>query len=408
MSTTFYLYVCLILITAIQVQSDLLTLNENFNDPFKSDPTDAMLDIDVQTTCPQNIQITVTIVGDGVSSPQFNGPDFGPLTLAGDGPTGADVHFHKITSSITEFIFTNFQHVVQAKDANNIDIPGYYNFYVLIPVTELVGLGVTVTGAISIVGPLNKNFFVATQTSEICKGPGLTQDPMFVGFQGQEFQFHGLADEHFNLISTPSMQVNSHFVYLANGQCNYNDSLCWTHPGTYVDVLGFILGDTRIKIQSGTHEIGLRVWLMNNEITPSPRSIIFALHNSSTDTATIIFTKRNQIKIITPLLMFDITNSDYFMNIGASLSDHELLRAGSRSRFVTQHELCKSQTTHDYQLIEQTVSKLYPVRTPLHGLVGQTWRNVKVCGRDWMGVVEDYLVSDLFGTEYHYNYFTQH
>ena len=43
-------------------------------------------------------------------------------------------------------------------------------------------------------------------------------DPQFSGFQGQSFQFHGLADEHFNLISTPSLQLNAHFVYLSSGK----------------------------------------------------------------------------------------------------------------------------------------------------------------------------------------------
>jgi hypothetical protein len=46
-----------------------------------------------------------------------------------------------------------------------------------------------------------------------CQGPAGGQgDPQIGGFHGQSFQFHGLADEVFNLISTPSLQVYGHFV----------------------------------------------------------------------------------------------------------------------------------------------------------------------------------------------------
>ena len=83
----------------------------------------------------------------------------------------------------------------------------------------------------------------------------------------------------------------------------------------------------------------------------------------------------------------------------AALNDMNLLRTGSHRHEITDHNVCKTQTTHDHQLVESMVAKKYHAQNVLHGLVGQTWRNVKVCGRDWMGQVEDYLVADgLFGT----------
>jgi hypothetical protein len=175
-----------------------------------------------------------------------------------------------------------------------------------------------------------------------------------------------------------------------------------------VDQLGFTIGDARMKIQAGPHDIGMRVWLMDHEIRPSERRLIFAINNSSIDTVTVTFRHHGKLEILTPLLNFQLDNSDNFINVAASLNDLSLLRLGAKRREITDHNVCKTQSTHDHQMIENKVAKLYPTQTELHGLVGQTWRNVKICGRDWMGQVEDYLVADgLFGTSYNYNYFKQ-
>ncbi len=54
----------------------------------------------------------------------------------------------------------------------------------------------------------------------------------FVGFHGQSYQVHGYPGSWFNIIDAPLVQMNAKFAYLASGTCNYNNTACWTHPGT--------------------------------------------------------------------------------------------------------------------------------------------------------------------------------
>lgn len=231
---------------------------------------------------------------------------------------------------------------------------------------------------------------------------GGSGDPQFTGFQGQSFQFHGLPDEHFNLISSPSVQLNAHFVYISAGTCDYTETPCWTHPGTYMDVLGFTIAETQVKIAAGPHHAGLRIWSNGTEIV---RGESLALSNY-TD-ATLTYTRDGRVHIETEAITYQIVNSDSFLNFDATLNDQTLLSAGRAHHSVTDQTLCKENyaDSGDYRTVEKMVAEKYHVQAPIHGLVGQTWRNVKICGRDWMGTIEDYLVSSLFASDYHYNYF---
>jgi len=176
----------------------------------------------------------------------------------------------------------------------------------------------------------------------------------------------------------------------------------WTHPGTYMDVLGFSIGGSNVKLVAGTHDAGLRVWWNDAELPVGAhiRSL------SVNATGSLKYLKNGVVSIHTELIDFEVTNSDMFMNIQVSLKSQQLLRTGEVKHTVTDQAICKTNSeTHDHQLIESTVAKKYPITTPLHGLMGQTWRNVKVCGRDWMGTVQDYLIPTLFSSEYNYNHY---
>jgi len=204
------------------------------------------------------------------------------------------------------------------------------------------------------------------------------------------------------LISSPDVQLNSHFVYLSSGKCDYNDTECYTHPGTYMDVLGLSVGESHIKLVAGTHESGMRVWVNDAEIQRGAQ----IKQLSQNVTGSLRYHNNGKVDIHTDIMGLEIANSDMFMNIRAALNDRQLLKVGSAKHTVTDRAICKTNTeTHNHQLIESTVAKKYPVTTPLHGLIGQTWRNVLVCGRNWMGTVQDYMVSDLFASDYHYTYF---
>jgi hypothetical protein len=429
----------------------LQTFSNGFKDPYATTAAtvygDALLDMNVQTKCPGQVEIAVHLPTTGATT-VFNGPDFGPRLITGvsqhnnyDGGNGLGNTF--LTKVYIQWdntnkilTFTGFDQ----PDAKGVLVPTtvndgsgglntWYNINFDIVDTDfnpvdngvdnvplmMVGInGKTAPFTILLqdggsTWPQAPGIFEARTNAQAqcggsppCDAPGGCGDPVFAGFQGQVYQFHGLPDEHFNLVSSPDLQLNSHFVYLSSGKCDYNDTECFTHPGTYMDVLGFSIADSRVKVVAGTHEQGLRVWVNDAEIQ---RGAHFnALNNNVT--SALRYHHNGRVEIKTDVMSFEVVNSDMFLNIRAALNDQQLLKVGAKHHTVTDHAVCKTNTeTHNHQLVERTVAAKYPVNTPLHGLIGQTWRNVKVCGKDWMGTVQDYLVSDLFATDNHYLYF---
>jgi hypothetical protein len=259
-------------------------------------------------------------------------------------------------------------------------------------------------------------------------GGDINGDPQFAGFQGQNFQFHGLADEHFNLISSPSMQLNAHFVYLSSGKCGYNNTVCFQHPGTYVDVLGFSIpsaqGEVLIKVVAGSHEAGLRVWMGTEgsdmrevHLHGHSQGIRWSMSNDTSDVAILRYNTFGEVTVETPLFSVNVVNSDFFFNMGMSLKSPQLLKIGSAKHTVTDHKLCDDKSmgkhsgeghSHAYdRAVETAVAAKYPATglPQVHGLIGQTWRNVKVCSKDWMGNVQDYVVADLFSEDYVFNFY---
>uniref|UniRef100_A0A1J3FH62 Uncharacterized protein n=1 Tax=Noccaea caerulescens TaxID=107243 RepID=A0A1J3FH62_NOCCA len=443
MSSVHVLLTCVVLLSSVLVCAGppgLPTFSESLKDPFGS--KDALLDIDVQTPCLTLLQLDVHIPTESTNdethglfflqgNAYFDGPDFGWTTVPGItihtdvSPTShsSSVQMKWVQSthtlsfkgfSVDNGVTGTAEATTVKKDPTNwwnlnFDIPSA-DFPTWVPLT-LVPFIDAIEGddlTIKITAPTS---FVATQLEGVCgpqppcdnpNGCGGSGDPVFSGFQGQTYQFHGLPDEHFNLVSSPDVQLNSHFVYLSSGKCDFNDTECYTHPGTYMDVLGFSIMDTQVKLVAGTHEQGLRVWIDHQEITRGTHIKTLSINT----TAQLRYHHNGRVEIHTEIMNFEIANSDMFMNIRVGLNNQQLMRVGATKHSVTDRTICKTNSeTHNHQLIEQTVAGKYPVTTPLHGLIGQTWRNVKVCGRDWMGTVQDYLASDLFASDYHYNYF---
>jgi len=84
-----------------------------------------------------------------------------------------------------------------------------------------------------------------------------------------------------------------------------------------------------------------------------------------------------------------ISNSDKFLNQESSLRDSKLLAMGSKRRVLNDNESFHSEI-------------------PLHGLQGQTWRNVEYpSGLEYEGTINDYHVTDgnLYGTDFVFNQF---
>jgi len=106
--------------------------------------------------------------------------------------------------------------------------------------------------------------------------------------------------------------------------------------------------------------------------------------------------------ILYPNHSHELVNADYFFNLAVSALDHDMLMAGSKKHTITDRATC---TQHSHGAIEAALLKKYQVAFPVHGLVGQTWRNVEVCGKQWIGSVQDYVVSNLFSSDYTYNFY---
>jgi len=213
-----------------------------------------------------------------------------------------------------------------------------------------------------------------------------------VGLQGQQFQVHGMPDEYFNLISTPGLQLNSRFTFLASGRCDYNNTECWTHPGTYVDQLGLMFPGLTIKAIAGPHHIGMTVYVNEQKVVPSQaNNKHYTINNkqgNSTQVVTVTYSQPDVLTVHSSLFTITTTNSDMFFNFGVSFHDAGLLSSGS----VVHHVSEKDQSS-------------YPTY-PMHGLIGQTWRNARYPhGKYIQGTVDDYMLLDgkLLSTKFLYN-----
>jgi hypothetical protein len=253
--------------------------------------------------------------------------------------------------------------------------------------------------------------------------PVIGGDPQFNGLQGQYFQFHGMADEVFSLVSSPNLQINSLFKFISSGVCDYNDTVCWSHPGTYLGQIGIQYGNNKILLQSGSHSEGMKIYINDNEILPSYRIHELPYTNNNTNnnhhkTASISaleFKSRSIFSFRNNDYLLSIINSDYFFNMNFAIVDRQILNAGSRLLTFT-GEICERESqlhnkllAADSQHQHTTIIKAKLLATypsyPLHGLIGQTWRNVEYCGKYFEGSVDDYVTGDLFGNIHTFNYF---
>jgi hypothetical protein len=233
-------------------------------------------------------------------------------------------------------------------------------------------------------------------------------DPQFNGLQGQSYQFHGMADEVFSLVSSPELQMNSLFKFISSGSCTYNNTVCWSHPGTYLGQIGIQFGNEKILLQSGSHSDGMQVFLNDKPMTPSKH--VHRIRSANNSTGIAQFEETGIFELYTDLMYIRIVNSDYFFNLDFGLKDRQVLTAGAKVLAIN-GEVCereatmpKSQLTTSKALITKKLKETYP-SFPLHGLVGQTWRNAVYCGRYYEGTVDDYVTGGLFANEHTFNFF---
>jgi len=180
--------------------------------------------------------------------------------------------------------------------------------------------------------------------------------------------------------------MNSRFVYLANGVCNYNDTECFSHPGTYIDQISFVMADVQIKLVAGTHAAGLQVFLNGQSLSIGGR-VMLPLANS-----TYVY-RMSKSRVVVSLddFVFAVTNSDYFFNIAAQLSNAKILASGAKKLTIT---------GVDASAQAKQVALAFP-EIQIHGLLGQTWRNIQWPHHKMIqGEPTDYQVSSLFTPDF--------
>jgi hypothetical protein len=212
--------------------------------------------------------------------------------------------------------------------------------------------------------------------------PPIVGDPQITGIQGQDFQVHGVPDEIFNMITYPNLQVNARFVYLSSGACHDNFTACFAHPGTYIAEEGIRLGKDKIHVVAGCFKKGLTVSVNGEKITEKEKTLKLGL---------ITIVNHRRVIIKTPILSMTISNSDKFLNQETALYDQKLLALGQERKVLSAGESFHSEV-------------------PLHGLQGQTWRNVEYpSGLEYEGSISDYQVisGNLFGSDFVFNQYKQ-
>jgi len=193
-------------------------------------------------------------------------------------------------------------------------------------------------------------------------------------------EYDDVPDEIFNLISYPNLQVNARFAYLSSAECIDNYTACFAHPGTYISEEGIRLGSDKIHVRAGSAKKGLTVSVNGQKLASGSQDVKLG---------SVELLNHRRVVIKTPIMGITITNSDKFLNQETALYDSKLLALGSDRRVLKDNE-----QFHD--------------EVPLHGLQGQTWRNVEYpSGLEYEGSISDYQVQDanLFGTNFVFNKF---
>jgi len=168
-------------------------------------------------------------------------------------------------------------------------------------------------------------------------------------------------------------------IYDVRVEGHDNFTACFAHPGTYIGEEGIRLGNDKVHIKAGSFKKGLTVAVNGQRIQGK--------HTVKLGSVELVNHRR--VIVNTPVMTLTISNSDKFLNQESALHDHKLLTLGTERRVLADGE------------------QFHP-EVPLHGLQGQTWRNVEYpSGLEYEGSINDYHVVDgnLYGTEFVFNQF---
>lgn len=222
-----------------------------------------------------------------------------------------------------------------------------------------------------------------------CKATGVNGDPQFTGFLGQSYQVHGQSDAFYNIISSPTLQFNAHFVHLTQGECRVGTP-CFSHPGNYFGAVGLKLRDESgvvhtIYIKAGSVDTGLTVTIGDISLEVSDHEMSIGKYVISYPSPFMFLLESDEFNI-------EVQNSDHFLNQDVSLG------VASMKNIKQYKALLKTNET--------AAEEMEPILP--HGILGQTWGS-RVHNNRWKhieGQLYDYLLTDgIMGDAFKYNKF---
>ena len=149
-------------------------------------------------------------------------------------------------------------------------------------------------------------------------GGSVKGDPAFVGLLGQQYQVHGIDGEVYNLVSSPSLQINALFRYLSSGVCpvlaGVVSSACWSHPGSYLAEIGLqqrLPGSSvlhSLLMRAGSHDRGFA------QVTVDGQDLAVGASFSDGSGFVLRFLDSHTLTARTAQLQLVFSNSDQFIN----------------------------------------------------------------------------------------------
>lgn len=164
-------------------------------------------------------------------------------------------------------------------------------------------------------------------------------DPSFVGFNGQRFQVHGIPARFFNLLSTPTLQMNALFTMLVDGESMTAGQMkaarvsaqlqsmknkqayplplttAYSHEGTFLSdmALKFTSADktvVQVRATAGAYTTGFSTVTVNG--------VTVAVSTEAVEVAAGMYVTLSTPSILTidtPAVSFTLANADRFFNI---------------------------------------------------------------------------------------------
>ena len=174
--------------------------------------------------------------------------------------------------------------------------------------------------------------FTPVFPSVLITAAGVLGDPAFTGFHNQHFQVHGIPNKLFNLLSTPTLQVNARFKMIKDGEAMTSGQMrhvrllseiksgssssslpittAFSHDGTFLGEMGIKLQSHSLHVLAGAYATGIHTVTLDGVALPVSNKPVML-----TKTIAVTRPHTHSLVVDTAEVSFVIVNSDHFFNI---------------------------------------------------------------------------------------------